>query len=108
MTVPDDNARLELLARLGESREELRRVLEPQAELNEDGTPNQSEFPRSRTMRLLMSSRGLKAVGAVAAGLLLARPAIALRLLRLVPLGAVARALMIKGLGSLRSRRRAH
>src|ERR1700691_2668086 len=108
MTASDDNTRLELLARLGESRAELRRVLEPQPEVNEDGTPNQSEFPRSRTMRLLMSSRGLKTVGAVAAGLLLARPAIAMRLLRLVPLGAVTRALMIKGLGSPRSPRRPH
>ena len=37
-------------------------------------------FPRSRTMQMLMSGRGLGTLGALAAGLIVARPALALRL----------------------------
>jgi hypothetical protein len=105
MTDPDDRAREELLARLAESRQELRRVLEPQRMQNSDGTAASSGFPRSRTMRMLMSGRGLGTLGAAAAGLLVARPALALRILRLVPISAVARAVMVRALGALRSRR---
>ena len=56
-------------------------------------------------MRLLMSNRGLGTLGAAVAGLLVARPALALRILRLVPISAVARAVMVRALGALRSRR---
>jgi hypothetical protein len=53
-------------------------------------------FPRSRTMRLLLSSRGLGALAVTACGFLVSRPALALRLLRLVPLGTVARILAFR------------
>ena len=43
-------------------------------------------------------------VGAMVGGLLLARPAVALRLLRMVPAGAVARMLLVKAITSMRSR----
>lgn len=105
MTDPNDSAREELLARLAESRQELRRVLEPQRVEHSDGTQSASGFPRSRTMRMLMSGRGLGTLGAAAAGLLVARPALALRLFRLVPISAVARAVIVRALGALRSRR---
>jgi hypothetical protein len=105
MTDPNDGAREELLARLAESRQELRHLLEPQSAQNPGGAAAGSGFPRSRTMRMLMSSRGLGTLGAAAAGLLVARPALALRLLRLVPISAVARAVMVRALGALRSRR---
>jgi hypothetical protein len=53
---------------------------------------------------LLMSGRGLGTVGALAGGLLLARPALALRLLRMLPSGAIARMLVVKAIASLRAR----
>jgi hypothetical protein len=105
MTDPNDSAREELLARLAVSRQELRQLLEPRSPENPGGAPAGSGFPRSRTMRMLMSSRGMGTVGAAVAGLLVARPALALRLLRLVPIGAVTRAIMVRTLGALRSRR---
>jgi hypothetical protein len=95
-------------ARLAQSREELRTLLDP--------PPNQGNgradagarvlggFPRSRTMQMLMSGRGLGTVGALAGGLLIARPALALRLLRLVPASAVAKLLMAKAVSALKSK----
>ena len=47
-------------------------------------------------MRLLLSSRGLGALAVTACGFLVSRPALALRLLRLVPLGTVARILAFR------------
>jgi len=85
MTEPDDSSRAELLARLADSRQELRRLLEPRSPENTRGAPAASGFPRSRTMRMLMSNRGLGTVGAAVAGILVARPLFALRLLRLLP-----------------------
>jgi hypothetical protein len=55
-------------------------------------------------MQMLMSGRGLGTVGAIAAGLLIARPALALRLLRMLPASAVARMLMLKAFSALRTR----
>lgn len=111
MARSNDTARIETLARLAESRAEIRRVLEPPprpaAAANGEsfaesvGGPG---FPRSRTMKLLLSGRGLGTVGAVVGGLLLARPALALRLLRVLPTGAVARMLVVKAVSALRSR----
>jgi hypothetical protein len=105
MTDPDDGAREELLARLAESRQELRQLLEPRSPENPGGAPAGSGFPRSRTMRMLLSSRGLGTLGAAAAALLVARPMLALRLLRLVPISAVARAVMLRAFGAMRARR---
>jgi hypothetical protein len=102
MTPGEELQRKAILAKLAESRAEIKRLLEPRAEEaggagNDDGTG----FPRSRTMRALMSGRGLGAVGATAAGLLMARPALAWRLIRMLPTGALLRMGMARVLGGL-------
>ena len=110
MTDADEAARAAILARLAASRQELRRVLDPPRDGSDAGESDSGEaggsigggFPRSRTMRMLMSSRGLGTLGAVAAGLLIARPAIALRLLRMVPAGAVARMVLGRAFTAMR------
>jgi hypothetical protein len=58
------------------------------------------QFPRSRTIRLLMHSRSLRAMAALAAGMLVARPALAWRLLRMLPVGAFARSFLNRILNS--------
>ncbi len=103
-----DLARSDTLAKLAQSRAEIRRVLDPpprpdavaSGQGGRDGM-----FPRSRTMRMLLSIRGVGTVGALAGGLLLARPALALKLLRMIPAGAVGRMLLVKGLAALKSKR---
>jgi len=95
-----------ILARLAETRAEIKRLLEPRADEEgeaqaEDGTG----FPRSRTMRALMSGRGLGAVGATAAGLLIARPGLAWKLMRMLPAGALLRMALARFVGGMRERR---
>ena len=105
----DAAARNLIRTRLAQSREELRTILyPPPGESGEGAAPvnGRGGFPRSRTMQMLMSSRGLGTLGALAGGLLIARPALALRLLRLVPAGSVAKMLMARAMGALRSRSR--
>jgi hypothetical protein len=107
MTDRDEAARIEIRAKLDASRQEIRRVLDPPARNGaEAGVSGDlpGGFPRSRTMQLLMSGRGLGTVGAVAAGLLLARPALALRLLRMLPASAVARMVMTRAFSALRAK----
>jgi hypothetical protein len=94
---------------MAQSRAEIRRLLERPPRLAATDAPGGAAeaadggvFPRSRTMRLLLSGRGIGTVGAVLGGLLVARPALAIRAIRLVPLGAVARMLVVKGLASFR------
>jgi hypothetical protein len=53
-------------------------------------------------MQMLMGGRGLGVLGALAGGLFIARPGLALRLLRLLPTGTVARMLLAKSLGAWR------
>jgi hypothetical protein len=109
MTSHEEAARAEILARLNQSREELRRVLDPPGPGDGPGAKTADRgsgaFPRSRTMQMIMSGRGLGTLGAVAAGLLIARPGMALRLLRLLPAGAVAKTLLLRTIGALRSKR---
>jgi hypothetical protein len=57
-------------------------------------------FPRSQTIRLLMHSKSLRALAALAAGMLIARPLTAWRLMRALPLGAFARTLLTRILNS--------
>jgi hypothetical protein len=106
MTDRDDTAQAEILARLSVSREEIRRLLDPPRREPEEGLPPGDHgadfFPRSRTMQMLMGGRGLGVLGALAGGLFIARPGLALRLLRLLPTGTVARMLLAKSLGALR------
>jgi hypothetical protein len=102
----DSSARSEIRAKLAQSREEVRRLLDPPRERragNGHANPGPSDFPRSRTMRMLMSRRGLGALGALASGLLIARPALALRLLRLVPLSAITKILIARAVSALRA-----
>ena len=92
----DAAAREAILLRLSQSRAEIRRLLEPpdadEAGAAPRGWPD--GFPRSRILRALMSGRGLGAIGALASGLVLSRPALAWRLIRLLPTGAIARAVL--------------
>jgi hypothetical protein len=93
-------------SRLAQSREELRLLLDPPpAESRAEAAMNgHAGFPRSRTMQMLMSGRGLGTLGALAGGLLIARPALALRLLRLVPASTVAKMLMARAVSALKSK----
>jgi hypothetical protein len=105
----DVAARAEVLARLSATREELRQILDPPR--NEAGSAGNegvraAGFPRSRTLQMLMSGRGLGTLGAVAAGLVVARPALALRVLRMLPTGAVGRMLLVRALAAMRAKRR--
>jgi hypothetical protein len=108
-----DAARQETLLRLAQSRAEIRDIFEPppaepgSAEATEEasGGGHHRMFPRSRTMRLLMSGRGMGTMGAMVGGLLMARPALAWRLMRLLPVEAVARVLLVKGITAMRSKR---
>ena len=107
----DAAARAQILAKLAQSREEIRRVLEPPRDppgnhADSRGAHPAGSFPRSRTLQLLMSGRGLGAVGAAAAGLLVARPALALRILRLLPASAIGKMLLARAVGAVQSRRR--
>ena len=106
MTDRDAAARDLIRTRLAQSREELRVLLDPppQADGGAPSANGHAGFPRSRTMQMLMSSRGLGTVGALVGGLLLARPALALRLLRFVPASSVAKMLMAKALDALKSK----
>lgn len=109
MTDQNEAARDEILLRLAHSRDELRVLLEPppRAEPLGDGVSGNyaGGFPRSRTMQMLMSGTGLKTLGAVAGGLLIARPALALRLLRLLPASAFARTMLLRALTTWRAKR---
>jgi hypothetical protein len=105
----DEAARAAILARLAASREELREILDPPRKEphGADGagaghTPG--AFPRSRTMQMLLSGRGLGTLGAAAAGLLVARPALALRLLRLLPVSALGKMILARALTAVRSK----
>ena len=108
MTDRDEAARAEILARLAASREELRRALDPPRDESDAGgskhTDHSGGFPRSRTMQTLMSGRGLGTLGAAAAGLRIARPALALRLLRILPAGAVAKTILLRAFAALRTK----
>ena len=95
----DAAARDAILARLAQSRAEIRRLLEPpvaDAAAGPASSGSPAGFPRSRTIQALMSGRGLGAIGAVAGGLVLARPALAWRLIRLLPTSAVARMILAR------------
>lgn len=105
MNPNEEVRRKAILARLAESRAEIRRLLEPRpADANGEGSDEGTGFPRSRTMRALMSGRGLGAVGATAAGLLMARPALAWRLIRMLPTGALLRMGLARVLGGMQGR----
>ena len=110
MTPAETAQRDAILARLALTRAEISHLLEPSPEsdgAHESGGSGRGAegFPRSRTMRALMSGRGVGAMGAVAGGLLLARPRLAWRLLKILPTSAVTRAIIARVVGALGSRR---
>jgi hypothetical protein len=100
MNPRDQAARDAILARLAESRAEIRRLLEPApngvAGAHPDPSGEPGAFPRSRIMRSLISGKGLGAVGATAAGLFIARPGLAWQLIRLLPVGRLILARMLR------------
>jgi hypothetical protein len=109
LTVADRDAAARdlILTRLAQSREELRRRLDPPPEKGGSGETaanGHAGFPRSRTMQMLLSGRGLGTLGALAGGLLIARPMLALRLLRFVPAGSVAKMLVAKAISALKEK----
>jgi hypothetical protein len=108
MIETDAAARTLILAKLAQSRAELRALLDPPRPQPGEDSPagaRRNEFPRSRTMQTLLSHRGLGAAGAVLGGLLIARPALALRLLRMVPASAVGKMLLIKAMEAFQAHR---
>jgi hypothetical protein len=106
----DADARILIHSRLAHSREELRVIFDPApGENGEEGQASgngRGRFPRSRTMQMLMSSRGLGTLGALAGGLLIGRPALALRLLQLLPASTMAKMFMARAVGALKSKSR--
>jgi hypothetical protein len=103
-----DQAREEVLARLASSRAEIRRLLDRPRDEDAAGIPRVRDpdaFPRSRTMRTLMSGGGLGAAGTILAGLFIARPALVWRLVRILPAGALARAGIVRVIAAMRSKR---
>ena len=111
MATEDANTRRAILDKLAQSREEIRLILDPPPADDSGGTGERARgsdpFPRSRTMRALFSSHGIGAAASLAGGLLIARPRLALQLLRLVPVGTVGKILLGKvmsGLGAKKGR----
>jgi hypothetical protein len=107
MVEKDAAARTVILAKLAQSRAEFKALLDPTRPERGTEAPGErrGEFPRSRTMQALLSSRGLGAAGAVVGGLLLARPALALRLLRMVPASAVGKMLLVRAMEAFKAHR---
>jgi len=98
----------EIVARLAQSRAEIRRLLEPPPDEfagEGRGARESGAFPRSRTIRTLMGGGGLGVAGAILAGLFIARPALAWRLVRMLPTGALARTFIVRAIAAMRSRR---
>ncbi len=108
MISAEQHTRASALAKLASTREELRVLFEPAVESTAGpGAPGKHAvpgFPRSRTMQMLLSGKGIGTVGALVGGVIAARPALALRLLRLVPVTAVGKLLLGKGIGLMRDR----
>lgn len=98
--IDDGSAEAEIVNRLALSRAQLREILDPQRDgsiRGENGEVRQNgAFPRSRTMRMLLTSRAAGTVAAVGAGLLISRPSIVWRLLRMIPAGAIARMTILR------------
>ena len=108
MIDPDAQVRAEILARLAGSRAELQKIFEPPpqeaAAAHSASNDTFSDFPRSRTMKMLLSGRGLGTLGTLAVGLLVARPALALRLLRMLPASTVARMVLTRFMAMAREK----
>jgi hypothetical protein len=69
--------------KISESRAELERLLID----DPDHAQSSGVFPRSRTLRLLTSNRGIVLLAIAAGGALLLRPRLIKRVIRFVPMG---------------------
>ncbi len=105
----DEAARLRIIARLTESRDELQRILDPppHVQTGPQSEVHEGQFPRSRTMRALLSGQGMGALGALAGGLILAKPSLALRVLRMIPVSSLVRMFAARAVTSLRNKQQA-
>jgi hypothetical protein len=98
-----ENERTRTEQRLAQTRQELVDLFTSDRAEPGPGQPARASagsFPRSRTIRLLLGKQGLGAVAAIVAGILVARPAIAWRLLRLLPIQTFARTMFVRFLTS--------
>jgi hypothetical protein len=85
------------VARLAETRRQLLALFVPEPGADGRAAGAQDDvFPRSRTLRLLLSRHGFGAFSALAGGLLLARPAILWRLLRWAPVRTLAKTMLLR------------
>ncbi len=94
-----DNDRIRTEARLAQTRQELVDLFTSDREDAHSGQPSGAHvdsFPRSRTLQLLLRKQGLGAIAAILGGILVARPAIVWRLLRLLPIKTFARTMFVR------------
>jgi hypothetical protein len=89
-------AQTRTVARLAETRRQLLELFLPERERRGESEARTGAFPRSRTLRLLLSRHGFGAVSALAGGLLLARPALLWRLLRWAPIRTIAKTMLLR------------
>jgi hypothetical protein len=80
--------------RLDDSRRELKELFDP-----EERTTYDPNFPRSKVMRTLSGNRGLTLLALGAGGFLLAKPKLLMTVVRMIPVGAIARMAAVKLLG---------
>ncbi len=102
-----ENDKMRTEARLAKTRQELVDLFTSDREESQPGQPTAGPggtFPRSRTLQLLLRKQGLSAIAAVVGGLIVARPAIAWRLLRLLPVKTFARTMFVRLLTSYGSK----
>lgn len=103
MSAAFENDRNRTEQRLAQTRQELVDLFTSDRAVPGPGQTSRAssgEFPRSRTIRLLLGKQGLGAVAAIVGGILVARPAIAWRLLRLLPIKTFARTMFLRLLTS--------
>jgi hypothetical protein len=99
-TIENDRTRTE--SRLAETRQQLVDLFTQDQE-ESAGKPAGARggtFPRSHTIRLLLGRQGLGALAAIVGGILVARPAIAWRILRFLPIKTFARTMFVRFLTS--------
>jgi hypothetical protein len=90
-------------SRLAETRQQLVDLFtadRQESAAGQPASPRAGSFPRSHTIRLLLGKQGLGALAVIIGGILVARPAIAWRLLRLLPIKTFARTMFVRFLTS--------
>jgi hypothetical protein len=95
MSVPPGAERADVEARLAQTRQQILALFQPEIDARAArALDGRGTFPRSRTMRLLLGHKGLATVAVAVCGLVISRPALALRLVRMLPIAAVAKLLL--------------